>query len=446
MMSCDLWLRPRVTCAALSLLIFGCLAVGVPKAQASSERKEVSVFDFVQMIGVGVHLRYTDTAYANVRNVMDDMKFLGINHARDDLPGTDNHESLYARDMIKRIAFEGIKFDLCFPIGWQEAGAVSFVKILEQIVPGSVAFVEGFNEINNNPGSFKGPGGVAIAAAGQKAIYDAIKSDPVLQHIPVIDMTGFVELKDPTFAYGGSLKGYADLMNNHVYAQNGEQPARRSITTDKLGPYKAMEEPMPKAITEFGYSSLPQSGWLVIGVDERTQAKGIVNGLFDAARSGYDKVYIYELLDQKPDPDSKELEFHFGLFTVDNRPKASALALHNLTQVLHDTSNPDAARKMTGQLVRAEAPDSKEPVFTLTLNKSDGTNLAAIWREPPFWDRANGRPFEPKSVRANVSFEGACSSIRQYDILKSAAPVAISAGNAISLDLEDYVQLVECAK
>ncbi len=446
-MNCDLWLRLRVTCAALSVLVFGCLAIGVLEAQASSERKGISAFDFVQMMGVGVHLRYTDTAYANVRNVMDDMKFLGIHYSRDDLPGTDNRESLYARDKIKRIAFEGIKFNLCFPIRWEEAGAVSFVRILEQIVPGAVASVEGFNEINNNPGSFKGPGGVAIAAAGQKAIYDAIKSDPVLQHIPVIDMTGFVELKDPTSSYGGSLKGYADLMNVHFYAQNGQQPGGW-INTEKLGEYKAMEEQeaMPKAITEFGYSSLPQSGWLVIGVDERTQAKGIVNGLFDAARSGFDKIYIYELLDQKPDPDSKELEFHFGLFTVDNRPKAAALALHNLTQVLHDTSNPDAAHKMTAQPVRAEAPDSKEPVFTLTLNKSDGTRLAAIWREPPFWDRASGRPFESKPVRANVSFEDACSSIRQYDILKSEAPIATSAGNAISLDLEDYVQLVECVK
>jgi len=440
----DFWLRRLASCAALSFLLFGCAVVGVSKAQASSVRSEISAFDLVQMIGVGIHLRYTDTAYANVRNVMDDMKYLGIDNARDDLPGTDNRESLYARDMIKRMAFERIKFDLCFPIQWQEVGAIGFLKILQQIIPGSVASVEGFNEINGNAGYFKGQ--VATAAAGQKAIYDAIKSDPMLHHIPVIDMTGFVELKDPTSDYGSSLKGYADLMNNHVYAQNGDQPGARSITPDKLGPYKAMEEPMPKAITEFGYASLPQSGWLVIGVDERTQAKGILNGLFDAARSGYDRIYIYELLDQKPDPSLKELEFHFGLFTVDNRPKVAALALRNLTQVLRDSSNSVAARKTSAQPIRADAPGSKEPVFTLSLNKSDGTQIAAIWRESPFWDRASGRPIDSTPVRANVSFEGACSSIRQYDILKSAAPVATSAGNAISLDLEDYVQLVECVK
>jgi hypothetical protein len=440
----DCWLRRLASCAALSFLVFDCAVVGVSKAQASSVRSEISAFDLVQMIGVGIHLRYTDTAYANVRNVMDDMKYLGIDNARDDLPGTDNRESLYARDMIKRMAFERIKFDLCFPTQWQEVDAIGFLKILQQIIPGSVASVEGFNEINGNAGYFKGR--VATAAAGQKAIYDAIKSDPMLHDIPVIDMTGFVELKDPTSDYGSSLKGYADLMNNHVYAQNGDQPGARSITPDKLGPYKAMEEPMPKAITEFGYASLPQSGWLVIGVDERTQAKGILNGLFDAARSGYDRIYIYELLDQKPDPSLKELQFHFGLFTVDNRPKVAALGLRNLVQVLRDASNPDAARKTTAQPVRADAPGSIEPVFTLSLNKSDGTQIAAIWRESPFWDRANGRPIDSTPVRANVSFEGACGSIRQYDVLKSAVPIATSAGNTISLDLEDYVQLVECVK
>lgn len=441
-MNCDFRLRTRFTCAVFSLLVFGCLTVEASKAQVSSERREVSAFDFVQMIGVGVHLRYTDTAYANIRNVIDDIKFLGINHVRDDMPGTDNRESLQARDMIRRMIFDGIKFNLCFAPRWQDFGALTYVKFLTGLVPGSIASVEGYNEINNNK-EFAVPGGVAAAAAGQKILYDAVKSDPVLKDIRVIDMTGFVEVKDPTYHYGSSLKGYADMMNRHVYAQNGQQPSGW-INLEPLGDYKGVDESTPKAITEYGYASMPQSGWLVIGVDERTQAKGLVNGLFDAARSGYDKVYFYELLDQKPDPDAKELQHHFGLFTVDNRPKTVALALHNLTQILHDTGNPDAARKTAGRPVRAEAPDSKEPVFTLTLKKSDGTSLAAIWREPPFWDRATGRPFESKPVRTNVSFEGACTSMRQYDVLKSAMPVATFTGNAFSLDLEDYVQLVEC--
>jgi hypothetical protein len=421
----------------------------VSDAAAASERKEISAFDFVQMIGVGVHIRYTDGAYANVRNVMDDIKFLGIKHVRDDLPGTDNRESLYARDMMKRMAFDGIKFNLCFPLRWKEFGAINFLKILEMAVPGSVAFVEGYNEINNmnSPVEYEGKSGVAGAAAGQKAIYEAIKSDPSLKHIPVIDMTGFVEMKEQNFAYGASLKGYADLMNNHAYAQNGQQPGGW-INPEKLGHYKALQDEMPRTITEFGYSSMPQSGWLLIGVDERTQAKGILNGLFDAARSSYDKIYFYELMDQKADPESKQLEHHFGLFTFDNRPKIVAHAIRNLTTILADAGGPAAGGKAAGQPVpiTVQAADSKEPILTLGLKKSDGTQFAAIWRETPFWDRAAGQPLEAAPLPAKVSFAGGCKSTKLYDVLKSNEPVSTSAGDGFSMNVGDYVQLVECVR
>lgn len=440
--------RSRVACRVFSFLAaVGYIAGATSGAVAASERKEISAFDFVQMIGVGLHIRYTDGAYANVRNVMDDIKFLGISHVRDDLPGTDNRESLYARDMMKRMAFDGIKFNLCFPVRWREFGAINFLKILEMAVPGSVTTVEGYNEINNAPVTYDGQSGVAAAAAGQKAIYDAIKTDPALKHVPVIDMTGFVEMKDPTFIYGKSLKGYADLMNHHAYPQNGQQPGGW-INSEKLGQYKAMEEPMPKAITEFGYSSLPQSGWLVIGVDERTQAKGILNGLFDAARSGYDKIYFYELLDQKPDPDLKELELHFGFFTFDNRPKIVARAIRNLTRILGEDGNPDASRRTPGQPVQVtvQGPDSKEQIYTLGLKKSDGRRLAAIWRETPFWDRATGQPLEATPVPTKVSFGNACKSIKLYDVLNSSEPISTSVGDSFSLNVGDYVQLVECVR
>jgi hypothetical protein len=426
-----------------SLAALGCAVGFAADCVSAAERTEISASDFVNMIGVGVHMRYTDGAYADTLKVIEDITFLGIRRVRDDLPGNDTRESLHARDMLKRMAFDRIRFNLIFPGRWKESGAIDFLKILEMAVPGSVASVEGYNEINNVPVTFDGLGGVAGAAAGQRAIYQAIKSNPALSHVPVIDMTGFVEVNDSTFNYGASLKGYADVMNMHSYAQNGAQPGGW-INAEKLGHYKAIEEPMPKVITEFGYASMPQSGWLVIGVDERTQAKGILNGLFDAARSGYDGIYIYELLDQKPDPEQKELEFHFGLFDFDNRPKLAAGAIRNLTAILGGGMN--AGRKMPNESVRitVEAPESGEQVRSLGLRKSNGTQLAAIWRETPFWDRASGQPLEATSVPAKISFGRSCSAIKSYDLLQSSEPVATAAGGVISVNVGDYVQLVEC--
>ncbi|MDX6710283.1 MAG: hypothetical protein QOH96_1299, partial [Blastocatellia bacterium] len=262
-----------------------------PRGAASEEKKMISASKFVQMIGVNVHMRYTDGAYANSNKVLQDLRYLGIAHIRDQMPGIGSQADMQARDGLRLMALGGIKLNLIYSSGWQPSSATELLRNLEKAVPGSVAFVEGYNEVNNFPVVYEGRGGAEGAAAGQKALYRAIKQDPDLKRVPVIDMTGLDEIKDSTFSYGSSLEGYADVMNVHAYAQNGAQPGIW-INPEKIGAYKSIEQPLRKAITEFGYASMPQSGWLVIGVDERTQAKGILNGLFDAARSGYDRVYI----------------------------------------------------------------------------------------------------------------------------------------------------------
>jgi hypothetical protein len=193
---------------------------------------------------------------------------------------------------------------------------------------------------------------------------------------------------------------------------------------------------------------MPQAGWGFIGIDEPSQAKGILNGIFDAARSGYDKLYIYELLDEKADPEMKELQFHFGLFTFDNEPKAAARALANLTRVLgegrdHRGEASDLPSTAASH-ISVDSPQSKEPIYSLVLTKSNGDQLVAIWREPVFWDRANGRPLEDKPVPMKVNFGKECASIRLFDVLISDKPIAVGAGQSFSVALGDHVQLLEC--
>jgi hypothetical protein len=406
------------------------------------------------MIGVNVHMRYTDGAYANLANVLQALKFLGVRHVRDVMPGTGAPADLQARDALRRLVFDGIKLNLVFSSGWRASEAVDLIRALERAVSASVASVEGYNEINNFPVTYEGQSGPAAAAAGQKALYRSIKASPDLGHIPVIDMTGFEMIKNLEFTYGSSLEGYADVMNAHAYAQNGQQPSIW-INPEKIDAYKSLQQVLPKVITEFGYATMPQSGWLVIGVDERTQAKGLLNGLFDAARSGYDKLYLYELLDQKPDPASKQLEFHFGLFTFDNRPKVAAQAIRNLVQVLGEGESKSATGpnrpKANGDLPSNESfhldvqkPELRGQIFTLGLTKSNGAQMAAVWRETMFWDRAAGQPLEAAEITAMLTFDKPCASIKVYDVLRSAQPTSVSPGGVLSVAIGDYVKLAEC--
>ena len=401
----------------------------------------------IRMIGVTTHMAYTDGAYARANNVIQDLKFLGVSYIRDMLPGSDSGPGLIGRDALRRMVDEQIKLNIVFPSGWN-AASVSWLRTLEAAVPGAIASIEGYNEINNFPVKYEGQNGPDAAKNGQRALYATVKSDPVLGHVPVFDMTGFELIRDPAFSYATTLDGFADVMNIHAYSQNGAQP-RYCIDPARPDAYKSLGAELPKVITEFGYSSRPESGWGFIGVDEITQAKGILNGLFDAARSGYDKLYIYELLDEKPDPDMKELEFHFGLFTFDNAPKPAAKAIRNLTTILADTS--DLGREATNASssdasirLHVDVPNPKIPVYSLVLTKGNGARLLAFWREPAFWDRANGHVLEEQPVQVDVSFGRSCGSIRSYDALLSGSPISTSSGDSVSVALGDHLQLVEC--
>jgi len=139
------------------------------------------------MIGVNVHMRYTDGAYANLTNVLQALKFLGVRHVRDVMPGTGAPADLQARDALRRLVFDGIKLNLVFSSGWRASEAVDLIRALERAVSASVASVEGYNEINNFPVTYEGQSGPAAAAAGQKALYQSIKGSPDLGHVPVID-------------------------------------------------------------------------------------------------------------------------------------------------------------------------------------------------------------------------------------------------------------------
>lgn len=435
---CKKW----ATTSLLATMI--CLSCGPLSAE---EGKVLRAADLTDSIGVNTHMTYNDGAYANLGHVLDDLKFLGIRRIRDILPGTDSQPSLQGRDALRRMAYDHIKLNIFVPSGWTPT-SIAWLRSLESSVPGAVASIEGYNEINNFPPTYEGQRGPAAAKAGQSALYETIKSDPVLKHVPVIDMTGFEMIKDPRFSYATTLAGYADVMNLHFYAQNGAQPSTW-INPARPTIYRNVGSELPKVITEFGYSSKPESKWGFIGVDERSQAKGILNGLFDAARSGYDKVYLYELLDEKPDREMKELEFHFGLFTFTNEPKQAAEAIRNLTKVLADGNgarngpgNPPAAAAPIN--VRLEEPDDGVPAHWLTLVKDDGSRIIALWRETPFWDRATGAPLEAPSIRATVSFGAACGSIRTYDLLQSSEPIAVNKGDSVSIGIADHVQLVEC--
>ncbi|MFM0263455.1 calcium-binding protein [Paraburkholderia sediminicola] len=423
------------TRAAESVAAGICVLACVSTVQASDAVRAMPADTFIETLAVITHVNYTDGAYVNVRNVADDLAWLGIHHVRDYAPGGSPPFSSYVY-----LAQHGVKFN--FLTGSNFTESIGQAAKLNVIVPGSVTAIEGFNEINNWPVPYHGLTGTAAGLAVQREIYARVHATPELKGVHVYDLTGYDDKSVETRADS------ADYANQHVYPQNGEQPTYNANGDRWMGAaIDAVKKfQLPLVITEFGYFSMPQAGWYMLGVDEPTQAKGVLNGYMDAAVAGVKRTFVYELLDQKPDPQNKSGEMHYGLFRNDNSPKQVAHAIRNLTSILNAgttlrANDTTGAARGTLAYRLSEMPVSANSVL---LQKKDGRFVLALWNETPIWDRAAGTPLTSPPAPVELDFGVKASRVDLYDPLVSAAPLASHRDlRQLTVNVPDHVILLE---
>lgn len=403
-------------------------------ALAAQQTRAISADALLDSIGVTIHINFTDGAYADVRKVSDDLAWAGVHHVREGAPAESIPLSSYLW-----LAQHGAKFN--FVILGDIDNSLRQLDRFAALAPDSIAAVEGPNEIDNFPITYNGLKGDAAGLAAQRAIYAHVHGSAQLKGVPVYDMTGYGIAKVDTRANA------ADFANHHVYPQNGDQPAYNANGALWL-PWainSVRKYQLPIVLTEFGYFSSPQAGWNSLGVDEATQAKGVLNGLFDAVSLGVTRTYLYELLDEKPDPQHKNNEMHYGLFRYDHTPKPSASAIRNLTAILRANATEGAANanspNASSSCVLSGMPQSAR---SLLLTRSDGRYFIALWNEAPFWDRATGKPLNAPPVSVQVDFGAKAGRVALYDPTVSATPLATHADlQRLAVEVPDHVVLLE---
>ncbi len=378
-------------------------------------------------IGINTHVNYLDTAYAKPAEVVKALKYIGVSQVREQAP-TPWFNGAAPLDTYVYMAEQGIRFDFV-ALG----GEVEFTKTITQTsalntrVPGMVSAIEGFNEIDGNHNfEWNGLKGSAGGIASQKALFAAVDKAPKLKDVPVYDVTGAEVMPE-------SLVARADFANAHLYPQNGFAPD--GWFREMAGKAKAKSHPL--VITEFGYASNLESGWLVIGVGQIGQAKGILSGLFSGFENGVTRTYLYELLDQKPDPENKEREWHFGVYDNQYRAKVAAVALHNVTSLLRDSSA--KANDFNVRPFNLDLQNMPSGGHKVVIEKSDGTTLIVLWNEQTFWDRATGKPLESPSVPVTIGLPAGAKAQALFDPLTGSEPVKTFAANQpVVVDVPDH--------
>ena len=395
--------------------------------------KALTADGVIQSWGVNVKLDFFDTSYANAQAVLNSMEYIGLDSARDLLPATDTT----SQAPYTLFANSGIKFDFVVtPVG----GAMSLSQTMAELHffesqhPGALAAVEGSNEVNIWPVTYDGLTGMAAAAAWQKDLYNAVHADTTLAGISVYALTLGGGTPDQ-YAALGNLSAYADDGNAHIYPGNGVAPGSFLLGSQSYLAYSGQDTPgRPTVPTEFGYYDMNNPDY--DGVNQDVQAKYILDGLLDAVKAGVPMTYLYQLVDGAADPGQTNREDHYGLFNYDFTPKPAATDLHNLTSILHDSSNQNFS---AGSLAYSVSTGN-----SLLMEKSNGAFDLAVWAEPQIWDPTTETEITVPATPDTITLGSTFASVTVFDpTLGTGAVESFSNVSQFSVSLTDHPLIIQ---
>lgn len=433
----------RLFCAGALAVLAALGSVGLKPVGAAP--RNIKARDFLDTFGVNVH--FNENGYLNTQAIADALKLIGFSRLRSSC--VNPAEVAAWRDVAAKSARyfpRGLKANVLVN-SYLNAPIVTFNSqkaLFVQIAP-LIESIEGPNEINNyyvgngthGPGDFTdqtknfGPN----SAAWARVIYNWRQSTPALAGARLLAPS--IASGDPNdYARLPDISRYVDAGNFHFYAGNGRQPSNFgggnfSVIHDW---YRAAATPTKRAaVTEWGQTtaSLPGQG----GCNEATQAKYVLNQMFDAISKNVYRAYLYQLMDgtADSDPTGKEgTESHFGIFDYQWRPKPAARALANVNALLADATtnfSPRVPAFSVSGIANAGAAGS-----TVSISKSDGSTVIAVWNEPALWDSKANAPVTPPNNLVTVNF-GGNYSYRVYDPLVSAKPVTTGVGSSVQVNV-----------
>lgn len=399
----------------------------------SSGDKAISADDFVDSIGVNVHMSYTDTAYRNTRGIIDTLRELGVRYVRDGV--VIHRKDQYAA--LQDMASAGIHADLILgdPLGRFGSGTIEDqLAVLHQDLAGVAESVEGPNEFDVSGG----PNSLPTLRRYQATLYERVKQDPALAGLTVI-APSLVDLSN--WAQLGDIERDFDFGNLHAYPGGG--PVTPGLLQSQADTVRPTFHSKPIVVTETGYhNSLKPPPGQQPGVSEAGAAIYVPRLFLEHFRFGIARTYLYELADEKPEPAGLDPEQHFGLVRSDLSRKPAFFALRNMIALLKDPGS----RFDPGRLdFDVRAP---QPVSRLLLQKRNGRFYLVLWRSDAPAFSSDRRPnVQPPSITAEVTFAGdAPSRVVSFAPVHSPRPVRAWEGQStvkLSLGSEPLILEVE---
>jgi trimeric autotransporter adhesin len=404
---------------------------------------------FVDSVGMNVHLEYSDTAYNNFEGVVvPSLEYLGVRHVRAALS--------YDGEIVRRErALSNRGIGILGLVPYRNPSIPKLVTQIEQQVD-MLEAVEGPNETDEfKEFEYKGRGFPAGTAEFMRVFSRAMKASAKAKQLSIVQTSlAFPEGEREGDTSGktrteilGDLSQYADFGNSHNYISWGDTPSDMAST--RLPFIKQTTRLKPYMSTEGGYQMGNSDGlkgkWSdgkSAPFDTQVQARYMTRYLLEMFRQGYSRSYIYELLDID--------EPQWGMFEKDGSPKLAADGIHALLRLLSDCQFNGKTRKWETKLFRpgslaftlSGVPDT---VHSVLLQKSNGKFSLVVWNEVKNWDATMGKPVEATPITTTLTINDEVMRIRTFDPNKSGTKPAITYDrkSAVSLNILDRPTVVE---
>ena len=424
------------------LVVLGPARAGADKPVRISEKAglvAVGCDTFLSSLGVNTHV---DQGY-DPDSYVQPLRYLGVRVIRDS-----------PRNLLGLIMLHvqtGVRVDL---LGSDVAGLTVAASTLARA--GALLSVEGPNEPNNFPVTYKGREGGGKAqsweavAELQMDLYSAVKSNPELKEFPVFHVSeGGAESENVGLQFltippgAGTLLSdgtrFADYANVHNYvsgvrggyadnqAWQAADPTLSGRWDGLYGNYgrtwkrhfqgysNAELEALSRVTTETGWDAASPG-------DERIQGTVLVNTYLAQFKRGWRYTFIYQLGEGEGGGGNQ------GLFHQDWTPKLAATYIHNLTSILADNVPVQIPGRLGYSI--ANAPPT---VHDLLLQKSDGVFELVVWGE-----QVTG---ESDIV---VHLGRSHPEVRIYDATSGISPVrTLINTDSVPLTINDHAMIVE---
>jgi hypothetical protein len=401
-----------------------------PANPVLTEETPLNAYDFVNSIGLNTHLNYFDRIYGNFPLVERELKSVGVLHLRDGvhLQNSDYNAALFGRWI--ELGNIGVRFDAVLDPR-SNLGSVNSALLdeVDALAGHTIESFEGANELDiSNESDWP-----SIDRSYQNEIFASAKS---------MKEGGSIGVIGPSLASAsnssqiGNISRYMDDGNLHPYPA-GQMPS--VIFPDQIDLERVMCDDKPIVFTESGYHNAINEQNDQPGVSEAATAKYIPRLFLEDFVRGVPRTYLYEFMDEAPDPGLTNPQMHWGLIRADGSEKPSFFALKNLIKELNDSTEPANLQQLAWTL-----NSNDEQIHNLLLQKSNGTYDLVLWQEIPSYDIQRHVDIDNPTVAAMLTLGRQAQSITVYQPVTQSGPVHTwNNVKSVQLEIPDHPLVVE---